>query len=374
MRRLCVYLYLLLVLLIPRGYGQLSNAEQLREQVQQHQYDLADDGRRFLLQEAQHASFFLLGELHGENEIPALLRELWPEMSREGYSYIAAEVSPWAANQLEFTPAGDLNVLALWSREETLFVHGQGSPKAVLWGCDMDEFQPQLLIRDLASANPTNATLQQMVKITRTGYEKKMSPELLELTRRLTNIRDLALNDASLVANLRSTLEIDSDRLNPKMKLSSQVKRESLMKGLFLLHYREHVGSNSDAKVMLRFGRNHLHRGYDERGISTLGNFVSEFAISEHKPVFNVAAFGAGGKASLAGETWDADERGDDLAFAFLGSSARYPATVFDLRPLRSVLHRIPADKRSPVEQRLIYWVDSYDAIICYKMVTPLKK
>jgi hypothetical protein len=63
--------------------------------------------------------------------------------------------------------------------------------------------------------------------------------------------------------------------------------------------------------------------------MSTLGNFVAVFVSAQHKTAFNVAAFGAGGKASLAGETWDADERSAAAAFAFLASLARYPATAF---------------------------------------------
>jgi hypothetical protein len=45
---------------------------------------------------------------------------------------------------------------------------------------------------------------------------------------------------------------------------------------------------------------------------------------------------------------------------------------VYDLRPLRPLLHAVPQEKRSPLETNLIYWVDSYDALICYKAVTPL--
>ena len=105
-----------------------------------------------------------------------------------------------------------------------------------------------------------------------------------------------------------------------------------------------------------------------------MGNFIAEFAIAEGKTVFNVAAFGAGGTASLLGETWDADERDDDLAFRFLASTAQYPETVFDLRPLRPLLHSIPAEKRSELENRLFFWSNSYDAIICYRTVTPRKQ
>lgn len=350
-----------------------ENNDLIETEIRQHQYDASKDGRTFLLSEAQKASFFLLGELHGENEMPALLRDLWPSMWQGGYRYIAAELSPWAANQLEFVSADrQPKLLTLWSKEEALFIHSQGGSQSVLWGCDMDEEQPHLLIRELAAANPANSSLQGMVEITKSGYKRHMAPELLDLMPSLGSVKDVTVNDTSLAENIRATLEIESYRLNAETKRAASLRRESLMKELFLQHYKKNVPAGSDAKVMLRFGRNHLHRGYDERGVSTLGNFVAEFALSQHKTVLNVAAFGAGGKASLAGETWNADERGDDLAFEFLAAAARYPATVFDLRTLRDILHRIPQEKRSPLQQRLIYWADSYDAIICYKNVTPL--
>jgi hypothetical protein len=66
------------------------------------------------------------------------------------------------------------------------------------------------------------------------------------------------------------------------------------------------------------------------------------------------------------------DERSDDPAFAYLASVARYPATVFDLRPLRPILHGLPENERSAIEASLVYWADSYDAMIFYREVTPL--
>src|SRR5579863_2486158 len=65
-----------------------------------HQLDLAGRGREFLLNEARSNDYFLLGELHGDNEIPALIRTLWPAMWQSGYRHAAAEVSPWTAHAL----------------------------------------------------------------------------------------------------------------------------------------------------------------------------------------------------------------------------------------------------------------------------------
>ena len=371
MRGLVIYVCATLAGLSVVHAQEGKNGQFASTQLELPQYDLSADGKIFLLNEARQASFFLLGELHGENEIPALLRELWPQMWRDGYRNIAAEVSPWAAHQLEFAPAdGGSRVQALWSKEEAQFAHSvSNTTRAVLWGCDMDEVQPHLLIRDLAAANVSNLTLRQMAEITKTGYRRSMAPQLLELAQSATGIKDPTINDSSLYANLVATLEIERDRLN-RAHLSASLRRESLMKNLFLVHYQKNAATSRKPKILLRFGRNHLHRGYDRRGVSTLGNFVAEFALAQHRTSFHVAAFAAGGKYFL-GKTFDADERPDDPAFELLASVARYPATVLDLRPLRPILHQIPDQDRSTVQKGLIYWADSYDAMICYREVTP---
>lgn len=347
----------------------------IRTALTNHQYDLEADGLRFLLDEARNNDFFLLGELHGDNEIPALLRVLWPVMWKQGYRHIAAEVSPWAAHQLEFVPVGKgPAVLALWTKREVSDVHALADSNAnVLWGCDIEEVQPQMLIVELASLNPSDLDLRRMLELTKDGYTRKMAPDLLDLAKRSKGKVDAVLNDVSLRENLIETLEVEKNRLGVDTKMIAQNERERLMKEQFLKHLRAGSEAGTSSKVLFRFGRNHLHRGYDARGISTLGNFIAELALGEGKTTFNVGAFGAGGTATLLGDTWNADERKDELAFALLAEKARYSASVFDLRPLRALLHRIPQKKRSALETNLIYWADSYDALICYRTVTPLR-
>src|SRR5688572_27833216 len=109
---------------------------------------------------------------------------------------------------------------------------------------------------------------------------------------------------------------------------------------------------------MAVFGRNHLHRGYDRRGVSTLGNFIAALAVAEGARSFHLAIFAAGGRISLNGVRVF-DERRSDPAFALLASVARYPATVFDLRPVRQALRQLPIDKLSSRDAGLLYWADS---------------
>lgn len=98
------------------GRGSDRDGDEVARALDTHQYDMSDKGRSFLAEEARNSQFFVLGELHGDKEIPALLRALWPEMWNEGFRYIGAEVSPWAAHQLESVPAGKgPDILGLWT-------------------------------------------------------------------------------------------------------------------------------------------------------------------------------------------------------------------------------------------------------------------
>jgi hypothetical protein len=355
------------------GYGQGAKnpSVAIADALSDHQFDLTTAGKAFLLDEARSSDYFLLGELHGENEIPALLHFLWPEMWKAGYRHIGAEISPWTAAQLEASPASHpVKIVGLWTRRQADDVRAlTSSGSNVLWGCDMEEMKPEWLIRELASLNPGNRALQEMVEITKDGYFRRMAPRLLELARTLSDGKDEQSGGISLRENLVGTLEIDKNRAEPSTKMIAQNERELMMKRQFLAHMQSEPGS----KVLLRFGRNHLHRGYDARGISTLGNFVAEYAIAHGQRTFNVGAFAAGGKESLLGETWDADERGDEPTFAFLAEKARFDITVFDLRPLRPLLHALPQNERTTLQSNLVYWADSYDALICYRSVSPLR-
>ena len=375
-RRIACSILCLSLIALPLGlHGQAPLPETaILASLESHQYDLAGNGRNFLLSEARNNDFFLLGELHGDNEIPDLLHVLWPQMWRNGYRHVVAEISPWTANQLETTPVSGPRIQGLWTRQQAAGVRTFAAPgSTVLWGCDMEEIHPEYLIRDLAALNSGDSSLKQMVSLTSNGYTRKIASDLLTLMQSSPAERDAIVNGISLRQNLLTTLEIEKNRSSPESKMTAQNQRELLMKSQFLEHFRQSSESEPASKVLLRFGRNHLHRGYDARGISTLGNFIAEFAVSRGRKAFNVGAFGAGGQATLMGESWNADERQDEPTFALLADHAKYSATIFDLRPLRPLLHAIPQEKRTPLQTNLVYWADSYDALICYKNVTPLK-
>ena len=351
-------------------FGQ-NTSDEIGEAADDAQYDLASGGFDFLTREAAAHDFFLLGELHGDNEIPDLLKRLWPVLWTSGYRHVAAEMSPWAAEQ--YLTNGDAPIVtALWTRAQAAVILGPAGRRDadVVWGCDMEELQPQSLVRELARVNPKDAKLQRMAELTANGYQRSLAAGLLELLQGTQVARDQTLNGISLSENLLATLEIEKDRGTSATRFAAQNQRELLMKQQFLAHYR---ASGSADKVLVRFGQSHLFRGYDTaRGISTLGNFIAELAVAGNRSTFHVAAFGAGGQMRVTGTLISADQREDEPGLGVLASHARFEATVFDMRPLRPLLHRIDPAERTEVQRNLVEWADGYDALICYRNVTPL--
>jgi hypothetical protein len=371
MRRL-ITLLCLTQLSIPASNlaAQSATDESIRKELTSHARVFDASGEAVLLEEASEHQYFLLGELHGENEVPDLLSDLWPALWRTGYRHVAAEVSPWAATHLERSEAEDATpVPGLWTRRQAANVLRFSAPgQSVLWGCDIEEEQPDRLINQMAQLNITDTHFRSMQEIVSNGYSPKYAPELLRLAESEHPAHDLLVGGESLWKNTLNTLQVEALRSDPQTRYSASAERERVMKDLFLTHLK----LEPQGKVLLRFGRNHLHRGLDARGISTLGNFVSEWATAQGQSVVNVGVFAAGGKEHLAGQTFSADEREDEPAFALLAGLAGREATLFDLRDLRPILHTIPSEKRTPLETNLTYWSDSYDFLLCYPNVTPL--
>ena len=331
--------------------------------LQQNRYSLEDDGFAFLLAEAGHAAYFLLGELHGDNEIPALLHRLWPELWARTYRHMAAELSPWRAARMasgQETPSR-----SLWSLEEARFI-ASFAPDA-LCGCDMEEFRPDLMVEELSRRNPASPALAAMAG--RGHYTRADASDMREAFSRIGEIADVNAGGISLREQIRATLDVETIRAlrstKPQTAYQASQRREAVMKTFFTAHFR-----GSDFKVMARFGRNHMHRGIDRRGIATLGNFIAEYAAGKGQTCFNLACFATGGEVHIDQNTIAWDERGDDPVFAYLaGLNDEGSAGIFDLRPLRPLLHTQPAS--SPLLAGLRYWADSYDAVLHYPRVTP---
>ncbi len=326
--------------------GQASDP--LSSLLTEHQFDLTTTGRAFLTREASQTAFVLIGGLHGDNETQALLAPLLEGLGT-GEKLVVTELSPWVARGIASAIPSTSGIR--------------------LRGIDVETGQLPQMIRALAMANPTNTTLQEMRQMVVDGYQRAEASGLLTAMRNVGEVKNEMVGAVFLTSLLLRSLEVEMDRANPATAdLSASLRRERALKDFFLEEYRQ--SGTPPLKVAAVFGRNHMHRGIDRRGVATVGNFIAELAVVEGKGVFNVALVSGGGRVNVGGMQ-NADERQSDPAFAYLASVARYPATVFDLRPLREGL-RNGNPSLSEVEKSLLYWADSYDAVVYHREVTPM--
>jgi hypothetical protein len=331
------------------AFGQIDSVSQW---LAHRQLDLESPaGRAFLPDEASHASFFLIGGLHGDEETQRLVQDIVIGSAKFGYHYVAVEMSPWAAARLDT------------SRDST---------GARLRGSDIEEPRPELLIREVAAINPGNHALDSMVAITRGGDTRTSAYQLLGLLRQVEGFKDTSRGGIPLGTQILKTLEVDSARVDRSQgRLGASNLREQFMKEFFLTHYRAARQTEPTPRFVVNFGQSHLGRGIDQRGVSTLGNFIGELAVAEGLRSFHLLVFAAGGRIFYGGGLQDIDQRKDALAFDLLASLAQFRIALFDLRPIRQVLHNTAA-ALSPRDLSLLYWADAYDAVICYRAVTPL--
>jgi hypothetical protein len=247
-------------------------ADPVRALVDANQSDLASEGLQYLLGQVRQASFLLIGGLHGDNETQGLVQRLLPGLG-DGATLLVSEMSPWAASLLA-TAIPDGGAVRLR-------------------GVDIEEAQLGRLIRELAAANPTNRRVQEIVTLTAEGYRRANAARLLDLVRDAGPLNSGSPGGIPLATLVVRTLEVEADRAKPETAgLQASLRRERVLKEFFLAHYRE---AAQRPKVAAVFGRNHLHRGIDRRGVATLGNFLTEFGVAEGVNSFNVAIFAAGG-------------------------------------------------------------------------------
>jgi hypothetical protein len=148
-------------------------------------------------------------------------------------------------------------------------------------------------------------------------------------------------------------------------------ERALLMKHNFLAEYeRLSATAGKPPRVLLKFGGNHLFKGFDETDLNDLGNFVTEFAdglgsTSLHIEILGIrgedeAQFGPGQSDRAVAK----DTPPGGLAPIYT-QAYRRGWTVFDLRPLRGKFGSLGHVDRAL--ERLIF---GYDLLVLIPQVT----
>jgi hypothetical protein len=144
-----------------------------------------------------------------------------------------------------------------------------------------------------------------------------------------------------------------------------------LLKHNFLAQFQQLAATTGKPpRVLLKFGENHLYKGFDETDLNDLGNFVTEFADGLGSTSLHIAILGIRGEDEAKFGPGQADRPvAKDAAPGALGpfsvEAYRKAWTVFDLRPLRSEFARLGHIDRAV--ERLTF---GYDTLVLIPEVT----
>ncbi|HEX7036665.1 MAG TPA: hypothetical protein VF210_12875 [Pseudomonadales bacterium] len=282
-------------------------------------------GGAALLASAAAAQFVLIGEEHGFAEPADVTRALVEALRPQGRRYLIAEIGPLAAADIErLARAGDrdawsdlyrrapFSVPFFWFIEDIAMaeaaVDGAADDVPLIWGIDQEfMLSPSLhfaALRERAADADTRAFVDALDAADRAAF------------RTLTETRDpaaaaLTLAGAPPFAELRARFAGDPDALARIEALAdshaiyalfhagrgfdNNLERARLMKRLL----RERLQATSEgpgaARLIGKFGANHVQRGHTPMGILDIGTFLAELAAWNGNTSFHLLVLPVGG-------------------------------------------------------------------------------
>jgi hypothetical protein len=353
----------------------------------------AGAGWDWLVREARHARFTLIGEEHGVAETAQLAASLFAAVRDAGYSRFAIELSPVIAQDIEaagrrgglagieafLTAPGRFSFYNL--REEARFladvIRATPGSERVLRGFDREIFSDRYLISRLEPRVPPRARAAfARLKEASTSSWASGNPFLMS-------------QDPALVAAVRAawpgpdresdvilrTLE-ESLAINVAARTSNWAytqRRTQWNRDNMAALLREDRARRAPARVMMKFGYNHMIRGANYVNAFDLGAMADEVAALTGDRAFHVivlpgpgsrqAVPGPGGFGSVSSDEFDEFRAGDQRLTRVLSNPDATGHEVIDLRALRPLVTRGLESWNADLVRTIL----GYDAAVIWK-------
>jgi hypothetical protein len=375
---------LLLLVLVART----ASADPLAEAIAKTKSALSVDGGKLagpgadvLRPAITAANFVMLGEDHGIAQIPAFGAALCAELAPHGFRYLALEVGPSVAPELQaFAAARDSaaraaafvakfpETIAFYDRREELAMLAACSQASAtagkplqLWGVDQELMgAPVYVLPQILATKPgpeSTAAIRRLMKsndaaraqAAKTGDYGKLflvsaAPQELD-DAKAALAKDGTPAARQLFDALLESRAIYLGQQSAQPYLSNR-ERARLMKRTFLDDLS--VAAKDDKQfphVLVKLGAWHMYRGLNPLRSSELGNMIGEAAEAHAVEAVNILALGVKGQ-QLAPQGVARPQRAVALDLAGADSDFKFLApffaamdarswTLFDLRPLR---------------------------------------
>ena len=366
--------------------------------------EMSGPGAQLLSRLVSEAQFVAIGEQHGTQEVPQFVLATCRAMASGGLDAMAIEAGPFVTERLQQWISGDggskklvafekhyPNSLAFfsWQQEFDLLSrcqHATAPHRLYLWGLDQEFLgSASFLLQEILATHPdreAKTIAERLLAECSADMQKAIaSGSWMDACVFRTPAADFAGLQSTLAKNgsvrarelaaaLVKTQHIYSSHVSGQ-RYEANRKRGLLLKHSFISDYERLSKMNGrPPRVLLKFGGNHLYKGFDETDLNDLGNFVTEFADGLGSNSLHIEVFGVRGE-----QEQEVGPGKDDKAVVKTEAdgplapiyAAIYPDkwTVLDLRPLRSEFHSV-----GHVDRELERLIFGYDLLVMIPEVT----
>jgi hypothetical protein len=404
---------LLFIFCLVLGFGRKADAQQMpfSKLLSDNRYalvvqngEMSGPGAPLLKRLLGEAQFVAIGEEHGTREVPQFVWATCRAMAPGGLDAMAIEAGPLVTAKLQkwtSEEGGSIKLAAFerqypdsiaffyWQQEFDLLSHCQqttASRSLHLWGLDQEFLgSPTFILQEILATHPdpkSKAISERLLAQCSSDIQKAfasgnwMDACMFRVSAsNLTNLQAALTSESNvhaqeLAAALVKTQHIYSSHESGH-RYEANRERALLLKHNFLTDYDRLSKSNGRSpRVLLKFGGNHLYKGFDETELNDLGNFVTEFADGLGSNSLHIEVLGVRGENEEElgpGKPDKAVVKTTEDGPLVPVYAMAYPDkwTVFDLRPLRSEF-----DNLGHVDRELERLIFGYDVLVLIPQVT----
>jgi hypothetical protein len=286
--------------------------------------ELGDAGGKLMIDAIEHAQFVLLGESHFSRETPKLAAAVCRVMHPDSYAveagpYAAAYVNgllnnPGRAFQMQTRERTHPANMAFLSDEQENDLAASCSASTVnknfaLWGLDQEFLgAASVLLMQMAAQSNGPKTVAAIrlaeAKDKQAELKARSSGDATQLFLDSASDSDIFTLQAALASDGTPTSQAIMHeftesrriyRLNSAGSPESNSVRSSLLKQHFLDHYRTLERTTTAPRILLKFGDNHMWKGFNGLHQLDLGDFVAELASVDHTTSLHIQVLAAKG-------------------------------------------------------------------------------
>lgn len=350
-------------------------------------------GWEFLQKEIATTQFLMIGEQHGEAEIPVFTTRI-AEIFKP--TALVTEIDPFSAMRLKklsvqpekYSSHFKQNPydFAFYSWEPEMELARQMQLKKIdIWGLN------ELNTMGLGSffemlANEAKSPANRKKALQKKEECFKWDLPIYQDLNRYGDFRGYHITTAavdSLLIDFQKESKLSKQMLN-YLKLSipafgnrSYRLRTNLMKKNLMNYLSPYITSDEIKvpKLLFKLGANHLPRTNDLKGVFEVGNLADNIAASANKKPLHILIYGKEGTINVMGPVNNklaiqpnTDDKGDDLGMLspFTAKLKNKEWATFDLRPIRNAVFMGKLKISEPMKE----WINGYDLLVVFSEST----